>query len=138
LKGSARSVSAACARPRPSARDHAAPCRLDVVLAEGRFVGLGRRQPHRAPARQKEVELDGAQPRHLRGGVALDAANDAVRRQEHEVAHLDRAAQLLERHAFAGEPLQQCEALLLLIALEPLQQPLRGEVDALLGHLPAH
>ena len=114
--------------------DH--PRRLEVGLGVDGLVGLGDRKAHRAADAHEEVQVDAG---HLRRPAATcKRSPPTITRsagRKITVPFAVRAPQLRERHAFGGELFEQGEALLALLALQPVEQALGGEVDPLGAHL---
>ena len=148
FRGSMRRLSAAWARPRPSTRrssriswsempasratDDARG--LELGLGVGRFPGLQAGQAHRPPGGQQEVDVHAAELGHFGRAVARDAGDHAGARQEHERPRGRAAPQLGQRHSFGGDVFEQRQALSALLALQPVEQALGGEVDVLRVH----
>jgi hypothetical protein len=103
--------------------------RVEVRVAEELLVGVGTRQPQRLPLPREELDGQVDLLGQLPGRVLGLAAQRELDRQQGEVAPFDRALQLVERDVLVVQLLQELEPGAPLVALEPLEQALRLEVD---------
>ena len=111
--------------------------RLDVELGVHRGVVARRRHPERPPLAAQELLVDPRPLGDLGGREPLLAAPEhPLHRQQRQAVLRDRGAQLVEGDAVVGELGEQPQPRLPRLALQPVEQPLRLEVD--LSHRRAH
>ena len=104
--------------------------RLDVEVGERDGVGVGHRQPVRAPQRDEQVERDAGRVGDVAQAVARRPVDQPLGEEEHEQAVPHGAAELVEARALGLEAPEQLEPRGPRIAVEAVEQPFPGEVHA--------
>jgi hypothetical protein len=102
--------------------------RRDVEVGERGRVGVGHRQAVRAAHRLERLEREVRLARDVAGTVPRRAVDEPLGEQEGEQAVRDRVAQLVDRGAVGVEALEELQAGRSRLAVEAVEEALRGEV----------
>ena len=96
--------------------------RVQVLLVEGLVVRVGPREPDRLPHREQNSSGSARPARPPPGGYARLARQHPLDRQQAKPVLGECLLHVVDRDAFGGEVLQECQPSLALAPVEPVEQ----------------